>query len=368
MKLSRVTRLLQLLGVLQGGKRYNTSGLARACGVSRRTIFRDLDVLREAGLPVAFDESQQHYYLSARNFLPSTNFTAEEALALMVLCYELGDKSRLPFLAPARSAALKLESCLPHRLREHLRDITGAIEIHLDPNNRLAESEGIYRQLLGAIAAHRPVRIGYQSFADREHITTRLEPYRLLFSRRSWYCIGRSSLHRALRTFNVGRITSLSLLEGKYRVPHGFSPERYLGNAWHLIPEPGPVHDIHIRFEPLVAGNVAEVVWHKTQKLQLNADGSLDFHAKVSGIHEISWWVLGYGDQATVLEPAELREIVRTRAKRLLSRYDELAAGPVVKTKSRRPRKLSGIAAGGSRNGGKRKRAPAGGRTSVAPR
>lgn len=329
MKLSRITRLLQLLGVLQGGKGYNTSGLANACGVSRRTIFRDLDVLREAGVPLFFDEAQQHYFLNSRNFLPPTNFTAEEALALMVLCHELGDKTRLPFLEPARTAALKLESCLPHRLREHLRDITAGIEIRIGPNNPLQESEGLYWQLLRAIAGRKPLRIGYQSFAERQHITTRLEPYRVLFSRRSWYCIGRSSLHRAVRTFNISRITSWTLLDGTFRVPRGFSLERHLRNAWHLIPEPGPVRDIHVRFEPLVAGNVAEVVWHKTQRLHFNPDGSLDFHAKVSGIHEISWWVLGYGDQATVVAPRELRELVRNRARSMVDRYDEMdAAAP----------------------------------------
>lgn len=321
MKLSRITRLLQLLGVLQGGKSFNTTGLATLCGVSRRTIFRDLDVLREAGVPLVYDEELQHYYLNGKNFLPPTNFTAEEALALMVLCYELGDDCRLPFYAPARSAALKLESCLPHRLREHLRDIAGAVEIRLEPNNRLADSGTVYQQLLGAIAARRPVRIGYQSFAPREFMTTKLNPYRLLFSRRSWYCIGRSSIHRGTRTFNVGRIESLDVLEGNYRIPNGFSLERYLGNAWHLIPEPGPDREVLIRFDPLVAGNVAEVSWHKTQRLQFNPDGTLDFRVTVSGIQEISWWVLGYGDQAEAIEPVELRELVGQRARRMAGRY-----------------------------------------------
>lgn len=326
MKLARITRLLHLLGLLQGGKGYNTSGLTVACGVSRRTVFRDLEVLREAGVPLWYDAEQQLYFLSARNFLPPTNFTAEEALALMLLCSELGGRSRLPFLAPARSAALKLESCLPHRLREHLRGVTHAVEIRMEPNNRLADSESVYRQLLGAIAARRTVRIGYRSFVDREQIVTRLNPYRLLFSRRSWYCIGRSSLHRGVRTFNIGRITSLSPLAGTFRVPHGFSLDRYFRNAWHLIPEQGPDRDVHIHFEPLVAGNVAEVTWHKTQRLKFNPDGSLDFFARVSGIHEISWWVLGYGDQATVIAPAALRKLVRDRAQRTLNRYDEFQA------------------------------------------
>ena len=48
------------------------------------------------------------------------------------------------------------------------------------------------------------MRLQYSSFAEAAEICTRVSPYRLLFSRRSWYVIGRSSLHRAVRTFNVG--------------------------------------------------------------------------------------------------------------------------------------------------------------------
>lgn len=344
MKLPRVTRLLQLLGILQGGKTYNVTGLAQACGVSRRTIFRDLDVLREAGVPLVFNEELGHYYLNGRNFLPPTNFTAEEALALMVLCHELGGTSPLPFLAPARSAALKLESCLPHVLREHVRELVGSVEIRLEPKNPLTDSGSVYRQLLDAIGKRQELRIEYQSFAEREHITTRLSPYRLLFSRRSWYCIGRSSLHRGTRTFNVGRITTLTSLATSYQIPSGFSLERYLGNAWHLIPEPGPDRDVVIRFDPLVAGNVAEVSWHKTQRHRFLPDGTLEFRVTVSGIQEIAWWVLGYGDQAEVLEPAELRELVQRRAQRMCERYHRsavvtAAADGQHEPTARRPRK-----------------------------
>jgi predicted DNA-binding transcriptional regulator YafY len=49
MNLTRISRLVQLLGLLQAGKAHNAGELAALCEVSRRTIFRDLDVLRQAG-------------------------------------------------------------------------------------------------------------------------------------------------------------------------------------------------------------------------------------------------------------------------------------------------------------------------------
>ena len=62
-----------------------------------------------------------------------------------------------------------------------------------------------------------------------------------------------------------------------------------------------------------VAGNVDENAWHKTQQTMFESDGSLIFEVDVDGIEEISWWVLGYGDQAQVIDPPELRKMIADR-------------------------------------------------------
>jgi len=323
MNLSRVCRLLRLISLLQAGRGYNAEALAVELEVSRRTVFRDLDILRLAGVPLEYDEQKQRYFIPGTCLLPPTNFTPEEALALIVLCHDLGQYSQLPFFGPARTAALKLESSLPTRLREQLRGAIDAIRIQLAPINPLGGHTSVYDQLRTAIAQGRGVRIRYQSLAESELITTRLSPYQLLFSRRSWYVIGRSSLHRATRTFNIGRIRELTLTEEPYQIPRGFSVDRYLRNAWHLIAEPGPDQHVVVRFSRRVAQNVAEVNWHKTQRVQFNPDGTLDFHVTVSGLSEISWWILGYGDQAEVLQPPELRQLIARHAAHLVQRYGE---------------------------------------------
>jgi proteasome accessory factor B len=143
-----------------------------------------------------------------------------------------------------------------------------------------------------------------------------------LFCRHSWYVIGRSSLHSAVRTFNLSRISSLEVLPKRFSVPRDFSIERHLRNAWALIPGDGPDQRVVVRFKPLVARNVGEVIWHQTQELEFQEDGSLIFRARVSGIQEIAWWILGYGDQAEVLKPTELRRLVAHRAKNMAAMYN----------------------------------------------
>ena len=321
MNLSRIHRLLKLIGLLQAGRGYNTEALAKACQVSRRTIFRDLELLRESGLPLRFDEVDSRYRIPGPAYLPPLNFTGRRGPFLDRVVPRVGAQPRAAVPRSGRSAAIKIESNLPVQLRDHVRQIAGAMEIHASPANPLNGQAQIYQQLLTAISQRQCARIYYHSLAERQDICTRLSPYRLLFSRRSWYVIGRSSLHRATRTFNVSRISNFELLEDRYCIPRGFSIERHLGNAWHLIPERGPDQDVLIRFSPMVAENVAEVVWHKTQRVKFNEDGSLDFRVTVSGLNEISWWILGYADHAVVIEPAELRQIVARRAVQTASHY-----------------------------------------------
>ena len=328
MNIKRITRLLKLLQLLQSGNGQNADGLAESCGVSRRTTFRDIEALRAAGVPVSFDEQRDRYSIPGTYFLPPINFTPAEAMSLVALANEMGRGDRLPFYEPARRAAHKLEDSLPVALRQELKKLTQGIRIQPMPVSPLAAKEAFYQQLIDARARRRVVRIEYDSLTEWERIRTKLRPYHLLFSRHSWYVIGRSSLHRAVRTFNLSRIASLETLKEKFAIPHGFSLERHLGNAWQLIPGDGADNRVVICFKPLVAQNVGEVIWHKKQKLEFQPDGSLIFRVQVSGLQEIMWWILGYGDQAEVLEPPELREMVAKRAKALAAVYNGMGELP----------------------------------------
>ena len=88
-----------------------------------------------------------------------------------------------------------------------------------------------------------------------------------------------------------------------------------------MIPQPGPDARVSVRFSPLVAQNVSEVTWHKTQRVKFREDGSLEYSVQVSGLNEIAWWILGYGDQAEVLQPAKLRRLVAQRARNMCAMY-----------------------------------------------
>ena len=120
------------------------------------------------------------------------------------------------------------------------------------------------------------------------------------------------------------RIQSIETLTEKYSIPRSFDLGRHFGNAWCMIPGYGPDSHVVIRFKHLVAKNVAEVQWHDNQRTKFLPDGSLELPCDcVRAWTEISWWILGYGDQAEVIKPARLRRLVCQRAKNMVAIYGE---------------------------------------------
>jgi proteasome accessory factor B len=318
----KIRRILSLVERLQSGRLYNARQLADLCEVSHRTMFRDLKVLQKSGIPVLYDDQRRGYFMPAASFLPPTDLTLQEALAMIVLTQELGDRDRgLPFQDAALNASLKFLSNIAGQLKSYLGDVASAMHVRMEPRHPLDGSRSHYEVLQQALVDKRKVRLRYNSLFDGREIGLLLSPYVMMFSRRSWYVIGRSSLHRDVRTFHLGRILESTITDDSFKPPPRFSAAKHLGLAWHMIREPGKKARVVVRFRPLVASNVAEVTWHPTQQITHRDDGSIDFSVTVEGLREISWWILGYGDQAEVLEPRELREMIAERVRGMAATY-----------------------------------------------
>jgi proteasome accessory factor B len=170
--------------------------------------------------------------------------------------------------------------------------------------------DNIFQVLQSALAQKRKVRILYDSLFDGRVIDCDLSPYHIFYNQRAWYIIGHSSSHKAVRTFKLNRIQRAQILDVEFTDGEDFDLADYIGCAWSMMPE-GKISNVRLRFAPKVANNVSEVQWHKSQKIRRNSDGSATIEFCVDGLGEITWWILGYGDQVEVLAPDKLRKRVK---------------------------------------------------------
>jgi predicted DNA-binding transcriptional regulator YafY len=319
MKPSRVSRVVQMLTTLQSGPPRTAADLSRIFGISRRTLFRDLKELQNIGIEPLFSPKNQGYKIAPEQFLPPINLNLQEALSILLLVHKMRSQIQLPFKTSALLAALKIESALPPRIRNYCRHALARISAKASaqaPIEGPISLDGIFGIIQTSIAQRRKVKIHYDSLFEKSAIDSVLSPLHIFYNQRAWYCIGRSSIHKSVRTFKLNRIIKADILDEGFDDGDDFDLADYLGCAWSMIPE-GRIHHVRLRFTSKVASNVAEVRWHKSQKVTRKPDGSVTVEFRVDGLNEITWWVLGYGDQVEVLAPAALRKNIAEIARNM---------------------------------------------------
>jgi len=313
----RLPRLIRLLTTIQSDPNQGPDELAEAMGVSRRTLFRDISTLNEAGVPIVHEQGRG-YRVRESFFLPPVSLSVPEAVGVMLLGLQAQAQPDKPFHASGLSAIRKLAGLLPAPLRAGCEEVVAAASYRPAAQVPGTAEARLYPLLQQAIDSSSECRMTYHP-PLRDPVKVTLRPLRLHFVERAWYAYGRSNLGDEVRAFKLSRITGLELANRRFS-PEPFDLDAHLGLAWQMIPE-GREHDVAIVFDPLVATNVSEVRWHKSQRTERLPDGRARLHFRVDGLREIAWWVCGYADRAEVEAPVELRELVARMLRRAADRY-----------------------------------------------
>jgi len=324
MRYTRIHRLLKILTLIQSGRGWNAPRLAAECGTSERNLYRDLDELKGAGVPVEFDRETDSYRIRGDFFLPPVQLTPEEALAASLLCEEIGQSEQIAFLRPAWRALSKIEAHLPRAIREEIAALRGHVQIQTAQANPPDGYIDVYQRIQRAIAARRALECRYEP-ADPNRTDDEVflfEPYALFFSVRAWYAVGHHGGRDDLRSLKLSRFTAIRGTDRAYEIPQDFSIDAYLGNAWRMI-RGDEDHEVEIWFDAKFAQTASDTLWHPTQSFEEHEDGSVTFRCTVSGLDEIVWWVLGMGPHCVVKRPHALRERVRELAARTAGRYED---------------------------------------------
>lgn len=314
-KRDRLARMLRVVTVLRGHPEgIRPAEIARRVGVATRTVYRDLTAL-ETEVGVAVWSENGLWGVVNEGFLPALKLTLDEAMAVVLsarLMVRYADKYD-PDLAAAFE---KLEEVLPPALAEHVERTLDVLAQH--PRDA-AFSERVHR-LTRAWAERRVVTLDYEPARYGTDSTARravVRPYLIepSLQTHALYLIGWDETREALRTFKIERIRDVAVTPRTFEPPEAGSLERALRGAWDIIADQETTQVV-LRFTPAVATRVLETTWHQTQRVETGPDGSVTWRASVAGTIEIRLWILSWGDDVEVLEPAGLREDVASTHRR----------------------------------------------------
>jgi proteasome accessory factor B len=307
-----LVRLLQLVMILQCRRFPNAQRLAELCAVSRRTIYRDLALLEAAGITVVYHSDRQGYELVGQVFLQPAPLDEQEALALLVQSRLYPADEPFGLLSLARTGLDKVLQSLPDQVRRRL--LLGAELIAGDPTpwNLPADRRVVYEAIWSASRQQRQMRLWYREDAPGSVLTTKVSLYRLARIGGCWSVVGRSTLHREVRLFRIPWIQRVDVTDEPYHIPPRFRLERWLART-----SGERACQVQLRFTPQAAPMILDAQARIGQIVSRSANGELDLHLEVPLADEMIRWILGFGDQVEVLEPASLRRAVRDKAEQI---------------------------------------------------
>jgi predicted DNA-binding transcriptional regulator YafY len=318
----RASRLLSMLILLQMRGRLSAQTLAREFEVSVRTIYRDVDELSAAGVPIYAESGRTGgFALDSKYRTQLTGLTPAESEALLlggigVAAADLG------MGADATAAQLKMLASLPPDSGASAQRV--AERFHVDPVGWYRRREQLTHlpTLASAVWGDRRIRVLYESWSG---IGTReLDPLGLVLKGGFWYLV--AAKKGELRTYRVSGIRQLDVLTAKSRRLSTFSLRRYW-TEWtrdfelRLLAERA---DIKLSPQGLrilrdLSPAAAEAVDAKHQAS--TPEGWIRADIPIESVAYATRQLLLLGAEMEVLAPEELRVSIAREAQRVVDRY-----------------------------------------------
>jgi predicted DNA-binding transcriptional regulator YafY len=322
----RASRLLSILLLLQTRGRMTAEELSAELEVSVRTIYRDMESLGAAGVPLYGDRGPDGGYRLVDGYRTRlTGLSTDEAESLF-LAGMPGPAAELGLATALAAAQLKLLAALPPELRSRATRI--GERFHLDAPGwfREAEPTPYLAAVADAVWNQRRLRVRYQRWGGEDNQVDRtLEPLGLVLKAGVWYLA--ASVAGQVRTYRVSQVRTLEVLPERFERPEGFDLPAYW-RTWSERFEAGLLRvRAVVRLSPRAYERLLPMFGPQAVRTARESAGPPD----AAGWREVTLPVesvehghielLRLGAEAEVLGPPELRERMREAAAALARRY-----------------------------------------------
>jgi len=327
----RASRLVSILLLLQTRGLMTAHELAGRLEVSVRTIYRDMESLHAAGIPLYGDAGPKGGYRLLDGYRTRlTGLTTDEAESLFLAGLP-GPAAELGLGAVVTAAQLKLMAALP----VELRDRAGRIQerFHLDAPTWYRDPEPVTHlpAVADAVWNEHRIQVRYRRWKAPQEVERRLEPYGLVVKAGRWYLVARSG--EDVRTYRVSQILDLHPLPERFTRPDDFDLTAYWQAYLAEFEARLRRGEAVVRLSPGGLERLANlmtpgVVTAARQSAEPpDAQGWTRVTVPIESIDHAVGEFLRLGADAEVLSPAELRDRVAATAEQLTLLY-----GPPRKT------------------------------------
>ena len=298
-------------------KRYGwtLNEIAAKCEVNTRTTRRDIRALEDAGVPIY--QNGDKWCVNQEYYLPPVRFSRSEAMGIFLasrLMLSYAHRSD-PYI---KSAFYKLNCVVPSPLKEQILNTIEWMQ-KLPRNDKLVRHIEL---LAEAWTKQQTVKINYHTLGDSQPKYREIDTYFIQPAAigHAIYVIAHCHLAGEIRIFKIERIQSIEITKKTYHIPESFNANEYLSASWGVVAG-GDAETVKLKFSPAVAQILGESVWHPSQKVETQKDGSLLMTLEVVPGFELMGWILSWGEKVEVLGPKKLRKDVINAVRALAKLY-----------------------------------------------
>ncbi len=321
-QLGRQWRIIQTLISSRRGK--SAAELASDVDCHPRTLYRDLEALQVAGFPIYTErvEGKNLWSLldTVKHQIP-VPFTLPELIALYFSTDMLKVFKDTVFYDSLESLSQKVKATLPPESLKYVKNMEQTLQVGIKPYKEYSKFKEIINRVNDAAVNRKSIEMVYYTMSRKKETKRKVDPYRVWFFNGTFYLIGHCHMRNEVRIFALDRIKMLHQTKDTFEIPEDFSFEEFIRPSFGVFQ--GEPMRIKVWFSPDVAGYIKEKIWHESQEIHPQADGSIIFEAEVAGTEEIKFWIMSWGSHALVLEPESLREEIRTEVESLFNRYEK---------------------------------------------
>ncbi|MEZ7131279.1 YafY family protein [Nonomuraea sp. AD125B] len=321
----RASRLLSLLLLLQTRGRMTAPELAAELEVSVRTVYRDVEALSAAGVPVYADRGPAGGYQLLDGYRTRLNgLTAEEASSLFLAGLP-GPAAELGLADVAATAELKLLAALPPEPRSHASRMRERFLLDVPSWYRSGDDVPHLGEVAEAVWDQRPIHITYRRWGQKE-VDRVVHPYGLVLKGGSWYLVA-APPGGPPRTYRVARVLTLETLPGRFQRPEGFELAAFWAGYAKEFRERMYTAECVVKLAPGRGELLAYTLGRDVVETALAAagepdpEGWLTLTLPVESITHARWLLLRMGADVEVLEPPELRALMREAVAELHKLY-----------------------------------------------
>lgn len=313
--MNRFNRVTAIFIQLQSKKIVRAKDIADRFNVSIRTVYRDVQTLVEAGVPIG-SEAGIGYYIIDGYRLPPVMFTKEEVTAFLTaekLIEKFADNS---IDSNFKSGMMKIRAILKSTEKEMLESIEENIEVlSRRPQLKNSNKSNHTQSLIESISERKSLNIRYHTFYSNEIKDRNIEPIGIFFSAGYWHTIAFCELRQDYRDFRLDRILSITKTDKTFKKKHP-SVKTYLGK----ITKEQNLVTIIIRVDKEVAQFLTEQKYYNGFVNEQLIGDKVQMTFLTSSTEYFVRWFLMFADKADILSPDSLKTMLNKKLSEIKKR------------------------------------------------